>query len=145
MLQFNQYDPLLQTATFRGIPLTAFKDGTFIKAERNEDTFMLAVGSQGDAARVRNRNASGKITVTLMQTSISNDLLSAVAQEDEVFGTGFGPFLVQDILGTTVCEAPVAWITKPAAVERSDQLAGVEWVFETNFFVTFIGGGLVVI
>ncbi len=145
MSQFNQYDPLRVIASFRGIPLNnGVKDGTFISAMRNEDTFSIDVGATGDVTRVRSRNATGRVTVTLMQGSITNDLMSAVAQEDEAFGTGFGPVLIRDLNGNTVCDAPIAWIVKPAEVEFADEAGPREWVIECADFATFIGGNSVI-
>ncbi len=141
---FHQYDPRRVIGSFRGIPFLGVKDGTFIEAERLEEAFAMDVGSVGDVCRVQNLNRTGRVTVTLMQSSPSNDLLSQVAQLDELSQTGFGPILVRDLNGNAVVEAPISWIVKIPKLERADQAMGVQWVFDCHEFVTFIGGNLTI-
>lgn len=138
----NQYDPGRVTLSFRGIIITGFADETFIKAERDEDTFSKSVGAVGDVTRIRNRNKSGSVTVTLMAGAVTNDLLSAVALEDEVSGTGVGPLMVKDLNGTTMVTSAVAWIRRQANVERGTEDSNVEWVLDCEKLEMKVGGFL---
>jgi hypothetical protein len=140
----NTYDPKAILFTFLGIPLSGFADGTFIKVERNDDTFKLVVGSDGESARARNRNRSGRITLTLLQTSPSNDYLSAAQRADELgIPGGKGPLLVKDVLGTTLINAPDAWIVKPPAAEFGREVGSREWVFESGDIDMLVGGNVI--
>lgn len=143
MADFKNYDPQLVVASFRGIPLLGPMDGTFITVERAEDAFSMAVGAAGDVTRIRNRNRTGSVTITLKAESPGNDLFSAVALEDELFGTGVGTFLLKNLNGTTVCEAPIAWIRKVANVEYGDEGSGREWVIDCAELTMFVGGAIV--
>lgn len=143
---FYQYDPARVIATFRGVLLVGVKDGTFLQASRNADTYSMDVGATGDVTRVRSRNATGRVTCTLMQSSPANDFLSAAAALDELTpALGFGPILIQDLNGTTICEGPIAWIVKPPELEWSDQATGRQWAFDVSYFITFTGGSNVLI
>lgn len=125
-----------------GVPVTGFAPGTFITAERNEDSFSLSVGSDGDACRTRTNNLSGRITFTLLQSSASNILLSAIANTDErsPAGDGILPSTVKDNSGTTLLLAENSWIVKPANVEYSNEATNREWVVETNELNMVVGG-----
>lgn len=139
---FSNYDPGRVSGNWNGIQLLGFMDGTFIAAERNEDAFEVAVGAGGDVTRVRSRNKTGTVTVTLQAASPSNDLLSAAALLDAKFGATYGPLLIVDLQGNTVVEASMAWIRKLPAVEFADEASGREWVFECADLDMDVGGSL---
>lgn len=134
------YDPGQVIVTFLGTPLHGFADGTFVKVTRNEEAFKLQVGADGEAARVRNRNRSGQVAITLQQTSVSNDVLSAAAALDELAAGGTGALLIKDLNGTTLVSALVAWVRKIPEAELGNELGQREWVLETGVLAAFVGG-----
>jgi hypothetical protein len=136
------YDPQLVSFTFRGLNITGFATGSAITAERNEDTFALSVGIGGEAGRAKNANRSGTVTIQLQHTALANDLLSAIAVEDERLGTGVGALMVKDHRGNTLLAAINAWIRKMPAVEFSNEISAREWVFETDALEMWVGGSL---
>jgi hypothetical protein len=137
------YDPAQIICSFLGNILIGFADGTFVKAERAEDQFMLKVGAGGESARARNRNRSGTIAFTLLATSPSNDILSAAATADELAGTGVGTVQVKDLNGLSLALAATAWVKKKPSVEFGKEVGTREWVLETNNLDIFVGGQLV--
>ena len=126
--------------SFAGKILTGMADGSFIAVSRNNDSFMLMVGSDGEAARAANADRSGTVTLTLMQTSPSNDDLSALLNTDELTNTGTGALFIKDASGRTLVSAVEAWIRKPADAEFARELGGREWTFETGDLSIFNGG-----
>lgn len=134
------YDPALVIPTFAGNLLTGFGPDTFIKVERNEDGFTLAVGAGGEAARAQSRNRSGTVTFTVLATSQTNDILSAIAAADELSGTGVAEFQLSEVNGTTLCHAANAWVKKLPSVERGKEVGTVEWVLECDSIEVFAGG-----
>lgn len=143
MADFKNYDPKLVVASFRGIQVLGYFEGTFISVERSEDAFEKMVGAGGDVTRVRNRDQSGSVTFTLMAESVTNDLFSAVQVEDELFGTGFGALLVKNLNGTTLIESPIAWIRKLPTVEYADTASGREWIIDCAELLMLVGGAVV--
>lgn len=140
---FKNYDPGRVVGSWKGIPFIGFMDSTFLTAERNEDAFSMSVGAQGDVTRVRSRNVTGMVTLTLQAASPTNDLLSAQAQLDELTGFGYGPLQIEDLNGTTLLIASVAWIKKAPSVEFSTDASGREWVFECADLYMSVGGAIV--
>lgn len=128
-MALTQYDPANIVLAFAGI-CTGYAKGTFVKAGRNEETWKLVVGADGTVCRVRNRNVSGRLTLTLMQTSPTNAILSALAVLDEATGGGVGPLLLKDLGGIELVTSPEAWIIKPPDKDYSDELANREWIIE---------------
>lgn len=140
MAQTKTYDPQTIIATFAGLPIVGFADGTMIKVERTEDSFKTYVGSKGEVSRSRSRNKSGFIEFTLAQTSPSNDFLAGMLAQDELLGTGIAPTLVKDITGTSLHMAPEAWVEKPPGAEYGKEIAGRVWRIATGWLETFVGG-----
>lgn len=136
----NTYDPAANVFSFLGNLITGYGPDTFITVERNEDGFSLSVGAGGEATRSLNRNRSGRITLTLMAGSQSNDVLSALARQDELFGTAVGPAYLKELNGGTAVSAPNCWIAKMPNVERAKESGTVEWVFESDMIDVLIAG-----
>lgn len=140
-MSFHQYDPSDQILSFRGILINGgYEAGTFIDAERAEDGFKMKVGATGDVTRVRMRNVTGSLTLTLQAADPVNDLLSAVVAEDELFGTGTGVLFMKDLRGTTTVDAPVAWVRKLPKIERADDASPTVWVFDCAQMFINAGG-----
>lgn len=135
------YNPAKVAVSFAGFPLSGFGD-TFISAERNEDAFAVVIGADGEASRVANANKSGRVTITLKQTSLSNDVLSNLAVADELGNLSTGALMVKDVSGTTVLLAQEAWIVKRPTVEFGKEGSDREWILETGNLEIFSGGNL---
>lgn len=134
------YDPKKVKAIMFGAPAFGFAEGTFIKVARNEDTFTLEVGSDGETVRTRSHNKSGQIEFTCLSASEFNDLLSKAMLLDEQLGQGVGPFLLQEIGGTTVCAAANTWIMKPSDVEYGKEHSNRVWTLEADLIEFHVGG-----
>ncbi|MCP4570696.1 MAG: DUF3277 family protein [FCB group bacterium] len=116
-------------------------DGDFCVVEQNEDAFALQIGTDGEACRSKSNNRSGTITITLMASSPTNDLLSAMYNVDiNSNGDGINPMGVVDLSGTSLFAAEKAWIKKPPSTTFSRESGSREWVFETNVLVQHHGG-----
>lgn len=134
MAGLNDYDPSRVIASFGTIPLLGFMDGTMIEVERSEDGWGYKAGGQGDGVRVKNLNRSAELTINLLKSSPANAMLSAMAALDERTNAGKAPFLIKDLNGLTVAEAPVAWIKKMPKLDFGDDETGVTWVFTLHDF-----------
>ena len=75
----RSYDVAEVNLVVGGVIITGAAEGTFITAERNEDTFQEYIGSQGEVAFAETNNNSGTISVTLENTSPSISYLDGLA------------------------------------------------------------------
>ena len=128
--------------TWGEIIFSGFADGTFVTVEQNEDSFALMVGADGDACRSKSNNRSGRMTATLLQSSGTNDLLSAAHNIDiqSPSGDGIKTLLVKDNTGRTLHTAENAWIVKPATTSFARETENREWTLETDNLQSFVGG-----
>jgi len=142
MQRLGVYNPAEVAVIFAGAPLSGFADGTFVTVERNEDSYTLQVGTDGEQCRSKSNNKSGRITVTLMQSSQSNAILSAFHALDELSpnGDAIAPSLVKDNQGTSLYAAEKSWIVKPASAEHGRESGSREWIIETGHLNVLVGG-----
>lgn len=134
------YDPKLVSVIVGGKIMSGFADGTFVMVERNEAAYALKVGVDGEGTRAKSNNRSGKITITLMNSSASNDALSAFAAADELSNTGAVPAMVKDNSGRTLCACETAWVQKVANAEFAKEANARTWILETDALNMFVGG-----
>jgi len=134
------YDPKLVAASFRGVPLTGFAPDTFVTASRNNDTWSINIGAQGDGTRTKMGDKSGRVEMTFLAESETNATLTAYHLLDEQTGTGLGALLVKDLSGGDSVLAETAWIVKPADQEKANSGSNRTWIFETeNLEITNAG------
>lgn len=139
------YDPQSVQLVFNGIQFRGFADGTFITVERLTDTFSDTVGAQGDVVRTRSRDRRGTVTATLQGASPTNDLLSAIAIDDEDpeagdYAAGVGDLAVKDLNGTTLAFAQEAWIVKLPNAEFATEHTPRQWVIRCAKLQLLVGG-----
>lgn len=128
------------TVVFAGIPISGFAKGTFVSWARNSDSFTPSVGSAGEGGRAASGDKSGSVTLTTMQTSPVNGVLSALAKADEETGDGVGLLAIKDLSGLSIITGPEAWLRKPADGELSNELTNREWIFDMIELEIFDGG-----
>ena len=138
-MSVKTYDPAQVLISFNGFSLSGFADGSFVQVARNEDAFTLQIGSDGEGVRSKSNNKSGTVTVTLIQSSDSNDILSGFAAADELSNSGMGALLIKDNSGNSIYAAETCWIKKYADSEFAREAGSREWVFETDILESFVG------
>ena len=134
------YSPKRVELIIGGVPLRGYADGTFINIERTSDAFTTNVGADGEVSRTHSADKTGKITITLQQTSDSNDFLSGLVNADEISLLGQVPVLLKDTNGRTLAESPFGWVDKVASSEFAAELSDREWVISCSELILFVGG-----
>lgn len=132
------YDPNNVNLVIGGKIMSGFGDGTYIEAERDEDSYMKKIGVDGEVSRAKNNNRGGKITITLMQTSPANDSLSAFQQTDEQTGLGVFTAILRDLNGKTLVSSSDSWIKKPAKLVYAKEVQAWQWIIEVGTFNVLI-------
>lgn len=137
----KNYDPAQLIITFGNIALTAgFAPDTFATFEPADKLWTTTVGAAGEVVRSKSRNKTGTLTVRLLQSSVINDLLSAIQAEDELSNTGVRALQVRDLNGTTLLTAADAWIEDRPHSEWAAVAGQREWVFAGAKWVETHGG-----
>src|SRR6516164_4485899 len=103
MARAKFYDPQAVAVTAFGALMQGFAQDTMIKIENMADAFVSEVGVDGEVARSKVSDRRVKVTISLLQTSQSNAVLSAQLVLDQAApnGAGVGMFRMEDIQGGT--------------------------------------------
>jgi hypothetical protein len=134
------YDPSQVSVIVGGQTLEGYAPDTFVEVSRDNDMWEKTTGCDGITARSKKNDKTGKIVVTLMHTSPSNDYLSALALADELSNTGLVPSGVEDHMGNTVCFALESWVAKPADVSFGSGIGTRQWTIMTGDMDMTVGG-----
>jgi hypothetical protein len=119
MTQVRHYSAKEVTVSLAGIQIQGFADGEFITIVEVSNAYEDVVGSDGEVSRAPTNDPRADVTFTLMQTSPSNQLLSALHKLDKATpgGAGVGALIVRNRLsGGEVYRANQAWVGKPPDV-----------------------------
>lgn len=139
-MSVRTYNPASVTFIYAAKIITGFADDSAIVVERMSDTWNDSVGTDGYVTRARSNDNRGTITLTLAQTSPSNDDLQALALADELTGQGAAECLLRDASGRTICSGDSAWLVKPSQVEFGRSITNRQWVLRVSNLIMAVGG-----
>src|SRR5690606_3690578 len=138
-MALRTYDPASVIISVGGVHMSGFADGTYLMIERDEDAFTKVTGADGYTTRVKSNNRCGSLTLTLKQSSPSNDVLSGFANLDELSNAGVVPILIRDISGTSTYFSATGWIRKYPSSEFAKELSNREWILDLADLDVFVG------
>lgn len=143
MSQTKSYSPDRFRIISGGHVNTGYGPGTFISVKELGDGITDVEGADGEIVRTIRKIRRLEITITLMQSSSTNDFYSAAYHADIASsGGGTFPMVMQDLNGTSVYEAAEAWVTKMPDADYAmsgDQTRS--WVIRTGKASSAIVGG----
>lgn len=134
------FNPADVDVIIAGNTITGYADGSYVDIERDNESFTKVTGANGEVTRVQTNDKGGKCTMTLLQSSESNLILSNLLNIDEATGAGTFPLMIKDNSGGTIMAGAVCWINKPAKVTYSKSIENREWVIDIAHLVTHIAG-----
>lgn len=100
---YDQWDPDDYSVIFNGIPIEGFAKDDWRDIEYDSEA-QDQIGADGRVVRYRSHDRRATITFSLVATSPSNKVLSAMFNADlnTPNGMGVGPLLIRDKEGVTV-------------------------------------------
>ena len=124
--------------TFGGYTITGWQNLTIT---RSADAFKPVRGIRGKHTRVRSIDTSCTITVTILQTSMSNDVLCRIHDLDLEYGSGRIELLLKDMGGTGIFSSAEAYVLGYPEVVYSGEFEYRQWrLFCQNTGNYTIGG-----
>jgi Bacteriophage KPP10, Structural protein ORF10 len=126
---YDQCDPDDYSVIFNGIPIEGFAEDDWIDIEYDSEAYQDQIGADGRVVRYRSHDRRATITFSLVATSPSNKVLSAMFNADlnTPNGMGVGPLLIRDKEGVTVFAGTEAWIQKLPKSTIGQRLSNREW------------------
>ncbi|MNS39532.1 hypothetical protein D3C72_718190 [compost metagenome] len=126
------YDPKAVTITVGGFIMSGFAEDRMVNVARMNDTWTLKTGTDGEGTRSKSNDKSGEVTISLMETSESNAVLTAFAKADEYTNNGTFPLLVRDNNAESYYVATRAWVVKPPEADKGREAGVREWKIQTD-------------
>jgi hypothetical protein len=131
MATVRTYNPSKVTVIINGHEVTGYADGSFLTVSQVADGITTMVGADGELARAINTDTRVDITLTLLQTSPTNDFLTSIYAADAISCGGvIGPIEVADLCGTTMFAASNTWVTKLADIEFAKEITNRAWTLQ---------------
>lgn len=128
MAELKTYDAKRINITIGAHTVKGYAEDSFISIEPDGDGTAATAGADGEVARALSNNPLHTITLTLQQTSDSNDYLSDLLARDRASGgAGVVPFQMVDLRGTTVVAAAQCWVVNRPTVENGSGVNNREW------------------
>jgi hypothetical protein len=125
------------TLIIGGAVASGFSDGDAITITKRENQMNLVVGADGDGCANFSNDHSIEVTVNLLQTSDTAQIISALASAQNLAGGAGVPFLFT--AGTTLVECSSLFVQKDADVTvgkehspRSFTLIGIADVYNVG-------------
>lgn len=122
--------------------VSGYAEDSNIMVERGSDSFEKHVGIDNKTSRVYKSDKSGMITLSLAQTSVSNDVLDLLQRNDAAARNSSGLFsvTVKDGSGRSVYHSLEAWISKVPNSAFGSSMQMREWVIQAAEMTSIIGG-----
>lgn len=139
-MSFASYDASQVIVTFAGSIISGYADGTFVTVEFDEQQYNKVTGADGLTQRSKTGNYAGSVTITLMNGSASNDVLSVAWNTDRVSNSGKGALLVKDLSGRTLWQAKNAWVRQMPSQGFGKDAENREWVMDCDELAGQAGG-----
>lgn len=136
------FDPKQMPIVFGGVQMEGFSESTMAKFEFESESFGDVVGVDGDVSRSKNMDRRAKLTISLMQTSPTNDLMSAMYNAGRlgVNGADVAAVRVEDLNGRLVIAGAEAWIMDTPKPTWGKTAQEYEWVIRIANCDAFFGG-----
>lgn len=136
------FDPSQFPIVFGGVQMQQFSESNMAKFEFEGESFTDVVGVDGEVTRSKNMDRRAKLTIYLMQTSPTNDLLSAayLAGRQGVNGADVAAVRVEDVNGRLVIAGAEAWIMDTPKPTYGKSASEYEWVIRIANCEAFFGG-----
>jgi hypothetical protein len=128
----STYDPKKVILTFGATPISDYGEDSMIEVSRSSERFTRKEGADGAVVRSKKATDCHDVTITLLQTSLSNNVLSIQAAIDKETGTGMLPLTITDVNSGAVKMWPQAWVEMPQSETFAADVGERQWVFHTG-------------
>jgi len=134
------YDPNQLSVIFGVSPIVGFAEDTMINIDVEDPQYNINSDIHGEVTRFKVNKNLAKITITLTQSSSSNDLLSNYVELDRQNNSGVFLVMIKDTNGTTLFSSTAAYVEQVPSIEFGNDNKTREWVIRATNVTKFIGG-----
>lgn len=140
----STYSPADIIVIVNNVIISGFTDTSIVTIEPDVQSFTKYVSADGLSTRVRSANRTASITVSLKQTSPSNDVLTDLLNADLNEGDQVFPVTITDNFGTTLISSNSGWVQGWPSTAFADSVNAREWVIDLSSVNWFVGGNVTI-
>lgn len=136
---------ITQASTGIAHVVQGFSEDSIVNIERNAETFTMYTGADNTSTRIYNANKSATLTMSLQQTSASNDILSQLYNNDAASRNSSGLFTISvtDASGRSRYFSDDAYIGVVPNSPFANSMQVRDWVIHAHNMESHIGGNAV--
>lgn len=134
----NTYSPKDVSLNIGGYPIAGWQTITISRSARG---FTVIRGIRGKNTRVKNKDTSATLIITLMGSSPTNDVFSQIHELDLEFGTARIALTLKDASGSSVFSTNEAYITGYPPVSLTGQIEDRTWELFAQTTESYLVGG----
>lgn len=138
LLTYTPHDVSVNIAGLYDI--SGFSDGTFIELSKEVAPYSYSSAMDGETTRTFVNDSNYRVTLTLAQSSPSNNILNALHAVDVATQLGKFPLMIRDRSGTTNFFSPNVWIENVPNVTFGKDMDTRKWVFNCSECTLLVGG-----
>lgn len=126
--------------------MSGFSEDSIVQIERMSETFTMYTGADNTSTRIYNANTSAKLSISLQQTSASNDILSALYHNDVATrnSTGLFSIHIKDNSGRSNYFSDNAYIGVVPNSNFNNSMQIRDWIIHAHDLQSVIGGNAVI-
>lgn len=125
--------------------VNGYSEDSIVNIERSAETFTMYTGADNTSTRIYNANKSATVTLSLQQTSASNDILSLLYANDSNSRNSSGLFSLQisDSSGRSRYFSDDAYVGVVPNSQFGNSMQVRDWVLHAHNLDTYIGGNAI--
>lgn len=139
-MPLKTFDPNQLSVVVGTAPILGFAEDTMISIETEDPQYNDNTDIHGNVTRYKVNRNTAKVTITLTESSTSNDLLSNFAEADRISDAGVFPIMIKDPNGTSLFSSTAAYIDQIPNVEFGAEAKTREWSIKATNISNFVGG-----
>ncbi len=142
MSNLKHFSPDLVDYIFGGVPISGFAEDGMIEIEEEGERFVLVKGTTGEICRSPVLARVAKVTLKLLSSSDSNDVLSAahILDVNTPGGAGVVPNGMIERNGRSVLAAPQGWVDGIPPIKLGAKAEERTWKLTVINYKLFLGG-----
>ncbi len=143
--KLSTYAPIELLVLVNGVRITGFSSTDILTIDRDTPRWTKDTGVMDETARAHSASTGAKVTLTIMQTSYANDLLTQFHKNDteNPEDGNILSLVITDQTGTTNFVTTEAWIIDLPQVQLTNGLETRAWEFDCANCKEHVGGNAV--
>jgi hypothetical protein len=125
--------------------ISGYSQDSIVQVERSAETYTMYTGADNTSTRIYNANKSAKLSISLQQTSASNDILTQLYLNDAATRNSTGLFSIQvkDNSGRSNYFSDDAYIAVVPNSNFANSMQVRDWIIQAHNLDSIIGGNAV--